>query len=51
MEEKAKTVVALYVSILAMNEKAGSEPDTSIKNAGYIVYAYLGGQVKREIIN
>lgn len=50
-EEKAKTVVALYAAILAMNEKVGSDPDTSIKNAGYIVYAYLGGQAKREIIN
>lgn len=50
-EEKAKTVVALYAAILAMNEKAGSDPDTSIKNAGYIVYAYLRGQAKREIIN
>lgn len=32
-----------------MNEKAGADPNDSVKNAGYVLYAYLGGQAKREI--
>ena len=49
-DEKAKNVVALYAALLAMNENAGADPNDSVKNAGYILYAYLGGQAKREII-
>lgn len=48
-DEKAKNVVALYGALLAMNEKAGADPSDSVKNAGYVVYAYLGGQAKREV--
>lgn len=48
-DEKAKNVVALYAALLAMNENAGADPNDSVKNAGYILYAYLGGQAKREI--
>ncbi len=48
-DDRAKNVVALYGALLAMNEKTGSDPTDSVKNAGYVVYAYLGGQAKREI--
>ena len=48
-DEKAKNIVALYAALLAMNEKAGADPNDSVKNAGYVLYAYLGGQAKREI--
>lgn len=48
-DEKAKNVVALYGALLAMNEHAGADAGDSVRNAGYIVYAYLGGQAKREI--
>ena len=48
-EEKAKNVIALYGALLNMNEKAGAPGIDSVKNAGYVVYAYLGGQAKREI--
>lgn len=48
-DEKAKNVVALYAALLSMNEKAGADPADSVRNAGYVVYAYLGGQAKREI--
>ena len=48
-DEKAKNVVALYGALLSMNEKAGADASESVRNAGYIVYAYLGGQAKREI--
>ena len=47
--EKAKNVVALYGALLAMNEHAGADATDSVRNAGYVVYAYLGGQAKREI--
>lgn len=48
-DEKAKNVVALYGALLAMNENAGADANDSVRNAGYVVYAYLGGQAKREI--
>ena len=48
-DAKAMNVVALYGSLLEMNEKAGADPADSVRNAGYVVYAYLGGQAKREI--
>lgn len=48
-DEKAKNVVALYAALLSMNEKAGADPADSVKSAGYVVYAYLGGQAKREV--
>ena len=48
-DEKAKNVVALYGALLAMNEHTGADATDSVRNAGYVVYAYLGGQAKREI--
>ena len=48
-DEKAKNVVALYGALLAMNEHAGADANDSVRNTGYVVYAYLGGQAKREI--
>jgi len=48
-DEKARNVVALYAALLSMSQKAGGEADEAIKNAGYVTYAYLGGQAKREI--
>lgn len=48
-EDKAKEIIALYGALLSMNQKAGVSALESVQNAGYIVYAYLGGQAKREI--
>lgn len=48
-DSRAKDVVALYGALLSMNEYAGADANDSIRNAGYVVYAYLGGQAKREI--
>lgn len=48
-DDKAKNVVALYAALLAMGEKAGADPADTVKNAGYVVYAYLGGQAKRDV--
>lgn len=48
-DDRAKNVVALYGALLSMNERAGAEPADAVRNAGYVVYAYLGGQAKREI--
>ena len=48
-DEKAKNVVALYGALLTMNEHAGGDANDSVRNTGYVVYAYLGGQAKREI--
>lgn len=48
-EDRAKNLVALYGALLSMNEKAGADPTDAVRNAGYVVYAYLGGQAKREV--
>lgn len=48
-DEKAKNIIALYAALLSMNRKTGSSGPDSVINAGYILYAYLGGQAKREI--
>lgn len=48
-DEKARNVIALYAALLGMNERAGAPGVEAVKNAGYVMYAYLGGQAKREI--
>ncbi len=48
-DEKAQNVVALYSAILSMNEKRGVDPTEAVKNASFVLYAFLGGQAKREI--
>lgn len=48
-DDRAKNIVALYGALLSMNERAGAEATDAVRNAGYVVYAYLGGQAKREI--
>jgi hypothetical protein len=37
-DEKAKNVIALYGSLLEMNEKAGADGNDSVRNAGYVLY-------------
>lgn len=48
-DDKARNVIALYGALLEMNEKAGAPGSDSVKNAGYVLYAYLGGQAKRDV--
>ena len=48
-DERAKNTVALYAALLAMNERAGAKGKDSVENAGYVTYAYLGGQARRDI--
>ena len=48
-DERARTALAMYSALLGMNQKVGADTADCVRNAGYIVYAYLGGQAKREI--
>ena len=48
-DEKARNVVALYAALIGMSEKAGADATEAVRNAGYVLYAYLGGQAKREV--
>ena len=48
-DDKAKDVIALYAALLHMNEKAGADPSKSVENASYTIYAYLGGQARRDV--
>ena len=46
-DERAIQAIALYGALLQINERQGVEGDESVKSAGYIVYAYLGGQARQ----
>lgn len=48
-DEKARNAIALYGAIVNINERAGARGEASVDNAGYVTYAYLGGQARREI--
>lgn len=48
-DETARNIIALYGALLNMSRKAGADSSEAVSNAGYILYAYLGGQAKREI--
>ena len=60
LDERAKSAIALYTSMLQANKKyceilhnSGGwaksifDMDKAIENASYVVYAYLGGQARR----
>ncbi len=47
--EKAKEATALYSSLIALGVSSGANPTTAVINAGYILYAYLGGQASINI--
>ena len=48
-DEKARNAIALYSALLGMNRRAGADGTEAVKNAGYVMYAYLGGQARRDI--
>ena len=48
-DEKARNAIALYSALLGMNQRAGADGMEAVRNAGYIMYAYLGGQARRDI--
>jgi polyhydroxyalkanoate synthesis regulator phasin len=48
-DEKARNIIALYGALLAMSQKAGADAEDAVRNASYILYAYLGGQARRDI--
>lgn len=45
-DQKAKDAISLYSALLAVSKKYGN---ADIEGAGYMVYAYLGGQAARNI--
>ena len=48
-DPKAQNIVALYGALVTMNEKKGVPAAESVASIGYIIYAYLGGQAKRDV--
>ena len=48
-DEKARNAIVMYATLLKMNERAGAKGSDSVETAGYVTYAYLGGQAKRDI--
>lgn len=47
-DERARNALALFAQILSIAKGAGADAEDAVTNAGYAVYAYLGGQAKRE---
>lgn len=48
-DEKAKTVLALYAALLALHKKEGVPSDEAAESVGYVMYAFLGGQARRDV--
>ena len=48
-DEKAIQTIALYGALISINEKNGVHGEDAIRSAGYITYAYLGGQARSVI--
>lgn len=48
-DDRAKNAITLYATILNMNERVGAKGSDSVDSASYAVYAYLGGQARRDI--
>ncbi len=48
-DPKAQNILALYGALMTMNEKKGVPAAESAASIGYIMYAYLGGQAKRDV--
>lgn len=46
-DEKAKNTIALYASLISAGTGAGATATDAVTNAGYVTYAYLGGQARR----
>ena len=49
MDDKAKSAIALYSAVIRRSLDYKADSEMAVQNAGYIVYAYLGGQAKRDI--
>lgn len=49
MDDRAKNAIIMFSTMLSMSKKQGCDGAESVKNASYCVYAYLGGQAKRDI--
>ena len=48
-DERARNALIFYAALLNMNERAGAKGSENVEHAGYDLYAYLGGQAKRDI--
>ncbi len=46
LSTKAKEAVVLYQTLVGIGDKKNADPNVSVRNAGFIVYAYLGGKAR-----
>ena len=46
-DEKAKNAISLYSALINISTRAGATGTDAVTNAGYVTYAYLGGQARR----
>lgn len=47
-DEKARNAVALYMALISVAQKAGADGGDAVENAGYSLYAYLGGMPRNK---
>ena len=47
-DERAKTAISLFAAIINISKGRNADINNAVNSAGYIVYAYLGGQGKRD---
>lgn len=48
-DSRAKDAIALYSALISVAMKSGADGASAVENAGYILYAYLGGQAARNV--
>ncbi len=48
-DSRAKDTIALYSALISVAMKSGADGASAVENAGYILYAYLGGQAARNV--
>lgn len=48
-DSRAKDTIALYSALISVAVKSGADGASAVENAGYILYAYLGGQAARNV--
>ena len=48
-DERARNAIIFHAALLKMNERAGANGSESVESAGYITYAYLGGEARHDI--
>lgn len=50
-DERGRNALIFYAAMLKLNDEAGADADISVKEAGTVLFAYLGGQARGNTTN